>query len=151
MLVGMDEQKLKQKLIALCKDHPKKRMSALLCEFFPKALSEQLCCLAGCVDTKAAQLPRDKREALARMMKKLSLHVVGTRPIEEATVTRGGVETGQIDPTTMQSKLCPGLFFAGEVINIDGPCGGYNLQIAWSTGALAGQSAANLPTGNWKF
>jgi predicted flavoprotein YhiN len=46
----------------------------------------------------------------------------------------------------MQSKLCPGLFFAGEVMDVDGPCGGYNLQIAWSTGALAGQSAAKLPT-----
>ena len=79
------------------------------------------------------------------MMKGLSLHVAGARPIEEATVTGGGVETDQIDPTTMQSKLCPGLFFAGEVMNVDGPCGGYNLQIAWSTGALAGQSAAKLP------
>jgi hypothetical protein len=87
-------------------------------------------------------LSKDKRQTLVKMMKGLSLHVVGTRPIEEATVTRGGVETSEIDPTTMQSKLCPGLFFAGEVMNVDGPCGGYNLQIAWSTGALAGESAA---------
>jgi len=146
MLVGLDGQKLKQKLIALCRDHPRKGMSALLCEFFPKALSEQLCRMADCSDTKASQLSKDKRQALARMMKGLSLHVVGTRPIEEATITSGGVDISEIDPTTMQSKLCPGLFFAGEVMNVDGPCGGYNLQIAWSTGALAGQSAAKLPT-----
>ncbi len=145
MLVGIDGQELEQKLIALCKDHPKKRISALLCEFFPKALSEQLCRLADCVDTVASQLPKDYRKELVKMMKELPLHFAGARPIEEATVTSGGVDTSEIDPTTMQSKVCPGLFFAGEVMDVDGPCGGYNLQIAWSTGALAGQSAAKLP------
>ncbi|MCD6392718.1 MAG: aminoacetone oxidase family FAD-binding enzyme, partial [Planctomycetes bacterium] len=145
MLVGLDEQELKQKLIALCKDHPKKGMSALLCEFFPKALSEQLCRMAGCADTMGSHLSKDKRDKLLNLMKKLTVNIVSARPIEEATVTRGGVDTSEIDPTTMQSKLCPGLFFAGEVMNVDGPCGGYNLQIAWSTGALAGQTAANLP------
>jgi len=56
-------------------------------------------------------------------------------------VTRGGVSTGEIDPKTMESKICPGLFFAGEVMDVDGPCGGYNLQICWSTGAIAGIAA----------
>ena len=74
----------------------------------------------------------------------MPLSIKSTHPIAEATVTRGGVCADQIDPKTMQSKLCAGLFFAGEVINADGPSGGYNLQICFSTGALAGQSAANF-------
>ena len=60
----------------------------------------------------------------------------------EATITRGGILTSEIDPKSMESKVCPGLFFAGEVIDVDGPCGGYNLQVCWSTGALAGRSAS---------
>ena len=73
------------------------------------------------------------------MLKKLPLSIEATAPIEEATITRGGVSTAEIDPKTMQSKICPGLYFAGETIDVDGPCGGYNLQIAWSTGVLAGK------------
>ncbi|NLH16236.1 MAG: aminoacetone oxidase family FAD-binding enzyme, partial [Phycisphaerae bacterium] len=61
-------------------------------------------------------------------------------PIEEAIVTRGGVDLREIDSKTMASKICPGLYFAGEVMNVDGPCGGYNLTIAFATGALAGMS-----------
>ena len=76
------------------------------------------------------------------MIKALSLSIVHTRPIAEATVTRGGVSVNEVEPKTMESKLCPGLFFAGEVLDIDGPCGGYNLQACWSTAALAGSSAS---------
>jgi hypothetical protein len=70
------------------------------------------------------------------------LSIKATGPIAEATVTRGGVSTDEINPKTMESKLCAGLFFAGEVVNVDGPCGGFNLQIAFSTGCLAGKMAA---------
>ena len=76
------------------------------------------------------------------MAKALPLSIVRTRPIAEATVTRGGVSVNEIEPKTIESKLCPGLFFAGEVLDVDGPCGGYNLQACWSTGALAGSTAS---------
>ena len=76
------------------------------------------------------------------MLKQMHLSIVATCPIDQATVTRGGVCIKEIDSKTMESKLCPGLFFAGEVINADGPCGGFNLQIAFSTGHLAGTTAA---------
>jgi predicted flavoprotein YhiN len=99
--------------------------------------------MAASAATRCCELPREKREQLLELLKALPLEITGTRPIKEATATRGGVGRDEIDPTTMQSKLCPGLFFAGEVIDVDGPCGGYNLQIAWSTGALAGKSAAS--------
>ena len=77
----------------------------------------------------------------------MPLTVESIGPIAEATITRGGVATEQIDPKTMQSKVCDGLFFAGEVMDVDGPCGGYNLQICWSTGVLAGREAAKAALG----
>jgi predicted flavoprotein YhiN len=98
--------------------------------------------LADCAQATAAQLSKDRRTHLLNVLKTLTLHITATRPIKEATVTRGGVDTRDVDPTTMQSRLCPRLYFAGEVLNVDGPCGGYNLQIAFSTGYLAGISVS---------
>jgi len=81
------------------------------------------------------------RKRLIAAIKALPLSIVRTREIAEATVTRGGVSLKEIKPKTMESKICPGLFFAGEVLDVDGPCGGYNLQICFSTGALAASAA----------
>jgi predicted Rossmann fold flavoprotein len=98
---------------------------------------------AGCPEElQASQWSKEHRKRLLAALKALELHIKATRPMAEATVTRGGVDTGQIDPKTMESRICPGLFFAGEILDVDGPCGGYNLQACWSTGALAGRSAA---------
>ena len=74
------------------------------------------------------------------LLKDLTVTVNGFRPIEEAVITRGGVNVKEVDPKTMQSKLCEGLFFAGEVLDVDAYTGGFNLQIAFSTGHLAGES-----------
>jgi predicted flavoprotein YhiN len=87
-------------------------------------------------------LKKNMRKKLIKLVKALPLSVVRTGSIAGATVTRGGVDIAEINPKTMESKICLGLFFAGEVIDVDGPCGGYNLQMCWSTGALAGSSAA---------
>lgn len=92
--------------------------------------------------TKVNQVTKAQRAELVNLLKDLKVTVLKTRPIEEAIVTRGGVDTKQIDPKTMQSKLVKGLFFAGEVIDVDAYTGGFNLQIAFSTGRLAGISAA---------
>jgi predicted flavoprotein YhiN len=73
-------------------------------------------------------------------MKSLTLKITGSRPIEEAIITAGGVSTNEINPSTMESKIMRGLFFAGEIIDVDGYTGGYNLTIAFSTGYLAGAS-----------
>ncbi|HUU17086.1 MAG TPA: NAD(P)/FAD-dependent oxidoreductase, partial [Sedimentisphaerales bacterium] len=121
----------------------KKKVATVLAEFVPKRLSAILCRQGGCDDElPAGQLKKDVRKRLVRMTKLLPLSIVRTRPIAEATVTRGGVSVNEIEPKTMESKRCPGLFFAGEVLDIDGPCGGYNLQACWSTGALAGSCAS---------
>lgn len=91
---------------------------------------------------KANQLTRQERMQLARAMTEYPLEITETRPMEEAIITIGGVSTKEIAPATMQSKRVPGLFFAGEVIDVSAYTGGYNLQIAFSTGRAAGTAAA---------
>lgn len=88
----------------------------------------------------ASSITRAQRQGFCTLLKNLPLTVKGPRGIEEAIITRGGVNTKEIDPSTMGSKLVPGLYFAGEIIDVDGYTGGFNLQIAFSTGALAGRS-----------
>jgi predicted Rossmann fold flavoprotein len=123
--------------------NPRKQMTNVLSEFVPKRLSAVLCRQSGCgEELEAGQLRKDVRKRLIRMLKALPLSIVRTKPIAEATVTRGGISVAEIESKTMESKICPGLFFAGEVLDVDGPCGGYNLQACWSTGALAGSAAA---------
>jgi predicted Rossmann fold flavoprotein len=129
---------LQGQLIQLCQQQPKKQLVTVLSHWLPKSLVQFLCQQADCLDTEAGQLSKSKRKALLQAVKEQVVHITSTRPIGEAIITRGGVCLDEIDPKTMQSKLCRGLYFAGEVIDADGPCGGYNLQIAWSTGFLAG-------------
>ena len=82
------------------------------------------------------------RARLAETLKALPLKIRGRRPLAEAIVTRGGVSVKEVQPGTLESKLVSGLYFAGELLDVDAHTGGYNLQIAFSTGALAGDSAA---------
>ena len=90
-------------------------------------------------------LTKEERARILFTLKHFTLPVSGFRPIEEAIVTSGGVSVKEIDPKTMASRLVPGLFFAGEVIDVDAYTGGFNLQIAFSTGFVAGTSAAEYP------
>jgi predicted Rossmann fold flavoprotein len=136
------QAELETRITAIIAANPKKKVVNILTEFIPKRLSEVLCSLASCTsEIEANQLTKEVRKRLISKLKALPLSIVSTRPIAEAIVTHGGVSTTEIEPKTMESKICPGLFFAGEVIDVDGPCGGYSLQMCWSTGALAGSSA----------
>ena len=92
--------------------------------------------------TKTNQITKEMRHKLVNLLKGLKVTAIDFRPIDEAIVTSGGVKVSEIDPKTMQSKLVNGLYFAGEVIDVDAYTGGFNLQIAFSTGHLAGESAA---------
>ena len=91
-------------------------------------------------DAKANSITKEQRRELALVLKGLKFKIKEKRPLKEAVVTRGGVSVKEIDPSTMQSKLVEGLYFAGEVIDVDALTGGYNLQIAFSTGWLAGKN-----------
>lgn len=90
--------------------------------------------------TKVNQITKQQRTALVSLIKNIELTVTGFRPIDEAIVTSGGVDVRQINPKTMRSKLCDNLYFAGEVIDVDAYTGGFNLQIAFSTGCIAGKN-----------
>ena len=122
----------------------KEQLKSVLPGLLPASLAEIFPGLCG-IDASLPcnQVTAAQREKLLNMLKALPLTVRAPRPIDEAVVTRGGVSIKEIDPGTMRSKLMPNLYFAGEMIDVDAHTGGFNLQIAWSTGALAGASAAD--------
>ncbi|HON42108.1 MAG TPA: NAD(P)/FAD-dependent oxidoreductase [Bacillota bacterium] len=126
----------------------RKQLNNALDMLLPKALIPAVIRFAEVDETTPAnQVTAAQRAALVGALKDLRLTVLRPRPLEEAIVTSGGVELSEVDPRTMQSRLAPGLFFAGEVLDVDGPTGGYNLQAAFSTGYLAGISAARQRRG----
>ena len=119
----------------------KKQLAVVLAEHLPRRLSDSLISLIGQpVDRRAAGLNKADRAKLVAAVKRLRLPVTGTLGFEKAEVTTGGVSLDEVDSRTMQSKLVPGLYLAGEILDLDGPIGGYNFQAAWSTGWLAGRS-----------
>ena len=118
----------------------KKQLAGVLAEKLPRRVCDRLIALCGqAVDRKAAALSKMDRQNLAACVKRLRLPLRGTLGFEKAEVTAGGVSLDEVDSRTMQSKLVPGLYFAGEVLDLDGWIGGYNFQSAWSTGWLAGR------------
>ncbi|MBR6510531.1 MAG: NAD(P)/FAD-dependent oxidoreductase [Clostridia bacterium] len=110
-------------------------------KLLPKSLIPIIINLSG-IDPreKVNHIDKQSRKKLCEIIKGLTLNIIGTRPIEEAIITRGGISVKEINPATMESKLIKGLFFAGEIIDVDALTGGFNLQIAFSTGFLAGKS-----------
>jgi predicted Rossmann fold flavoprotein len=122
----------------------RKLLAIVLASRLPRRLAEVLLPQAGlAADRKAAALSRPERQRLVAAVKHLTLPITGTLGFGKAEVTAGGVALDEVDSRTMQSKKVPGLYFAGEILDLDGPIGGYNFQAAWSTGWLAGQSAAS--------
>ena len=123
-----------------------KQLLTLLDRYLPLSLAEVICDLAGLAGgLKPAQIPRAGRARLAGLLTALPLTITATGGWDKAMVTRGGVSLKEVDPRTLESKKLPGLHFAGEILDLDGPCGGYNLQWAFSSGWLAGTRAAPLP------
>ncbi|MCI1721379.1 MAG: aminoacetone oxidase family FAD-binding enzyme [Lachnospiraceae bacterium] len=90
-------------------------------------------------------------EALAKEVCSYELEVTGTGPLERSQTASGGIDTSEVNPQTMESKLVPGLYFAGEILDVDGDCGGYNLQWAWTSGYLAGRAAAGNPAASEEY
>jgi predicted Rossmann fold flavoprotein len=120
----------------------KKQLAALLSADLPRRLCDALLVRANLpVERKAAALSRADRGQLVAAIKRLPLGVTGTLGFGKAEVTAGGVALNEVDSRTMESKLVPGLYLAGELLDLDGPIGGYNFQAAWSTGWLAGGMA----------
>ncbi len=121
--------------------YSRKQFKNSLDDLLPQKLIPVVVKLSGIQPEKPVnQITRQERRRLAEVLKNLELNIIGSRPISEAIITAGGVSTDEINPSTMESKLIKGLFFAGELIDVDGYTGGFNLTIAFSTGYLAGLS-----------
>lgn len=140
---ALDRETLDRRLLREFGDNPNKDYVNLLGALLPAKLVPVFAELSG-IDPrrKANGITREERSAIVSLLKEFRLTAEGTRPPEEAVVTSGGVCVKEINPSTMESRLVKGLYFAGEVIDVDAYTGGYNLQIAFSTGRLAGLSAA---------
>lgn len=140
---ALDEKTLDARILSDFSKYANKDLINSLDDLLPKKLIPVAVSLSK-IDPrkKTNSITKEERKALLDVIKNLRLTPIGFRPINEAIITKGGVATGEINPKTMQSKKCAGLYFAGEVIDLDAYTGGFNLQIAFSTARLAGQSAA---------
>ena len=133
--------KLETRLLREFNESPKKTLKNTLKNLLPVRLIDVFLDIAELLpDKKVNQVTQDERKRTALLLKGLRFEIKGSRPIKEAMVTRGGVSLKDIDPRTMQSRIIKGLYFAGEMIDIDADTGGFNLQAAFSTGYLAGQT-----------
>ena len=120
-----------------------RQMKTVVGVFAPAALGAELLTVSGIDPAKTAgSVTREERMRLAGAFRHLTLHIDGMGGFNEAVVTKGGIEVSEVNPSTMESRLVKGLYLAGEVLNVDATTGGFNLQIAWSTGMLAGRKAA---------
>lgn len=141
LLPGMKEAAWEDFLRTEALASGKKQLAGVLAAHLPRRLSEVVLRLAGLpVERKAAALSKAERLRLVQWIKRLRLPIIGTLGFQKAEVTAGGVALDEVDSRTLQSKRVPGLLIAGEVLDLDGPIGGYNFQAAFSTGWLAGQS-----------
>lgn len=142
---ALDEAALDRRLLADFGKRANSDFVNALDELLPRKLIEPFVALTGVPPRwKVHDLTREQRRKVLALMKALPVEITGPRPVEEAIVTSGGVTVKEVVPSTMESKLLPGLYFAGEVLDVDAYTGGFNLQIAWCTGRLAGRSAAGL-------
>jgi predicted Rossmann fold flavoprotein len=140
---ALDEDKLDARLLRDLNAHGKRQFRTLLKGLLPSKLIPACVDLVGIPPFKVAhQISAEERGRLRAWLKDFRLRVSGHRPLAEAIITAGGVDTREVDPRTLASRLVAGLYFAGEVLDVDADTGGYNLQAAFSTGWLAGRSAA---------
>lgn len=138
---ALDDKTLDKRIQRDLNENNNKDFINSLSKLLPNKIIPVIVTLSGIKpSTKCNQITREQRTALVNLLKNLSLDAAGFRPIEEAVVTSGGINVKEIDPKTMQSKIINNLYFAGEVIDVDAYTGGFNLQIAFSTGYLCGQN-----------
>ena len=143
MKPALSEKQLDDRLLREFAANPRRQLQNVLPALLPSRMAEifpALCGMDGHMGV--SQINAAQRQKLVQTLKALPMSVVSPRGYEEAIITCGGVQVKEIDPSTMMSRKVPGLYFAGEVLDVDAYTGGFNLQIAFSTGALAGNAAA---------
>ncbi len=138
---ALDERKLDERILRDFEKYRNRDLANALMDLVPRSMIPVLVELTGIPGrTKVHDVTRQQRKELGALLKAFPVPLSGPRPVAEAIVTGGGVDVRQVDPRTMGSRLAPGLFFAGEVLDVDGYTGGFNLQIAWATGRCAGMA-----------
>ena len=140
---ALDEKKLDERILRDFGENQNREYANALGGLLPRLMIPVMVERTG-IDpqTRVHDITKAQRRVLLETMKRFDVKISGTRPVAEAIVTRGGIKASEINPSTMESKKCPGLYLAGEVIDVDAYTGGFNLQIAWATGHLAGTHAA---------
>ncbi len=139
---ALTEDVLDERILREISDNHEKHFINMLPALLPAKLIPVIARMSGIEEhKKCGDIKKEERKKLVHLLKDLEIHVTGTRGFEEAIITKGGISVKEVSPKTMMSKLEGGLFFAGEALDLDALTGGFNLQIAWSTGFLAGRSA----------
>ncbi len=142
---GLSEEQLDARFLRDFKANPKKSLRSLLKFFLPQRMIDVFISMAGVVpDKQVSQINKEERHKLVTLFKRWQLEVSGALPVEQAMITRGGISLKDINPQTMESRIISGLYFAGEMLDLDADTGGFNLQAAFSTGYLAGKSASGV-------
>jgi predicted Rossmann fold flavoprotein len=145
-LPGDDFGSAERRLLELSADHPRATLGTALARLVPAALARALAERLGLdISVRMAQLGREDRRRLVRGLVEWPLPVTGSHGYAEAEVTAGGVPLEEIAAGTLESRICPGLFFAGEILDVDGRLGGFNLQWAWSSAWVAARGLAEAP------
>ncbi len=138
---ALSEEQLDKRILRDFEDNQNKQFKNVIGSLFPAKLTPVMIMLSGILpEKKVHEITKEERKQLLYHTKHLILHITGVRDFTEAIITQGGISVKEVNPSTMESKLVKGLFFAGEVLDLDALTGGFNLQIAWSTGYLAGKS-----------
>lgn len=144
---ALDEQTLDRRLLSDFEKYCNSDFCNALNDLLPqKLIPAMVSCAEIPPHQKVHDITKEQRRGLVRMLKHFPVAIAGPCPVTDAIVTSGGVKTGEINPTTMESKIVKGLYFAGELIDVDAYTGGFNLQIAWATGRAAGEAAAREPS-----
>lgn len=139
---ALTEEQLDRRVLREFESNHNRQFKNAVDSLFPAKLKPVMVELSGISeDKKVNEITKEERIRFVHLMKDFTMTLTGLRSFKEAIITKGGVDVKEIDPGTMESKFVKGLFFAGEVLDLDALTGGYNLQIAWSTGYLAGMSA----------
>lgn len=138
---ALDEETLDERLVRDFKSDTHKQLKSILRGLLPASMVSVFIQTAG-IDGSitAANVTKETRQAIIKHMKSFTMNIVGLGGYNEAVITKGGVEVKEVNPSTMESKLCKGLYFAGEVLDVDAFTGGYNLQLAWSTAYAAAKA-----------
>lgn len=146
---ALDEAKLDARILRDLEMYQNRAMENALTDLLPRSMIPVvLRRLEIAPDMQANSLTKQKRRALVELLKAFPVEILGKRPVSEAIITSGGVKVSEINPKTMESKLVPGLYFAGEIIDCDAYTGGFNLQIAWATAYAAAYAAAGSAAEN---